>query len=165
MPSGPAPRSGTGAAPPGVRQPPAAPHRTVSGGDSSHWVGGGDISGHRSQPPWTCSEGWQLSRLGIDIEGQQHEIVRPDHWPYPDLFILERAQLPWWVHIPDPPAPLAHLPVRGFCTRPCSAATSGAPWRSRNCYVLCFRPVHLGEHSGHSNHCCWNCLIRRPRDP
>ena len=60
MPSGPAPSSGTGAgsAPPGVRQPPAALYRTVSGADSCQCVGGGDISGRRAQPPWTCSEGW-----------------------------------------------------------------------------------------------------------
>ena len=32
---------------------------------------------------------------------------------------------------------------------------------SWQCYGLCFRPAHLGEHSGHIHHDCWEFVAVR----
>ena len=108
-----------------------------------------DARAGKRRGPWTTTEGWHCYVCVRDTPGPME---RPEHWPYADLFILSEDEVPEWVPLQDPPQPLEHLKLRGYCT----------PRLQNKCLRLCLRPVMFGERCGHKDHACIYCLKSKP---
>ena len=91
--------------------------------------------------PWTSDEGWLINPV---LPSVQCTMIRPAWWPYADIFCLKACEIPNWVQLQEPAEPVAHLPLRGYC--------------SPTCYGLCLRPVMVGERDGRQGHKCFECL-------
>ena len=105
--------------------------------------------------PWSNREGWKI-RVCSHIPLNPQTIRRPEYWPFADLFCIRPADHPSWLERQLPPSPVAHLPVRGYCSHTCDRYSSNT--HGFRCVGLCLRPVMYGERAPHDQHTCINCL-------
>ena len=115
------------------------------------------LAGHSDAPPLSkfdahAQPDWRFTDPSRFLSPQT--IRRPAFWPYADMFCIRPADHPSWLERQRPWNPVAHLPVRGYCTHVCSRWTANA----HGFVGLCLRPVMYGEHKPHSDHVFMNCL-------